>query len=210
MCFFPLLWAAVVASYFRLTVTKKAFLLAGYRALWLFFFLFVALWSHLPKTVSYLSATAAYLLYFFHFGFLPYFMLILVMTLFFELFLKRKYSFRENFFFLMIFLFLSEIFRAFYFQSHLNVFQALGQPLIDTALMTVLAFLPAESELDKKAWRLKSFWISTSVLAVSLVVPFFGVVAEYGYGWAALGAVAVLFIIFAALLFKKNRTVVAA
>lgn len=206
MCFFPLLWGAAVVSRFRLRFSTKEILLTGFRSLWTFFFLFLFVLLHQSKTIGGLTVFSSYSFYFNNFGFLPYFFLILFLTAVFHLFLKRRYTFGENFIFLMTILFLTEVFRVCYFQNQLNVFQALGQPFLDTALMTMLTDTMCESPLSRSG-RKKFFISAGTVTALSLVTPFFGVATEYGWGWIAVNVALFCFLLFRFLFLKKYRPV---
>lgn len=204
MCFLPLLWGADVISRFRLRFSGKDFFLAGYRALWVFFFLFIIVLLHQPKNISHISVAAAYRFYFCNFGFLPYLFLVLFVTAVFRIFLKRRYSFEDNFVSLMFVLFLTEVFRACYFQNHLNVYQALGQPFADAAMMSLLAFLPDGNFQAGGSETGKFLRITGAVFAASLIVPFFGVAAEYGFGWIAVAVSLVCFLMFRHRFLKKS------
>ena len=206
MCFFPLLWGAAVIGRFRIRLSSGEILTVGFRALWTFFFLFLLVLVHQPKTVDGLSILSAYLFYFSNFGLLPYLFLIFFITAVFHLFLKRHHTFGESFVFLMIVLFLTELFRACYFQNHLNVYQALGQPFADIIMMTLLTDAVRESPFSRSG-RKKFLTAAGTVIAVSLMVPFFGVATEYGWGWIAVSAALFCFLLFRFLFLKKNRPV---
>lgn len=206
MCFFPLLWGAAVFSRFHFRISLKEFLMTGFRALWIFFFFFIFVLLHQPKTIDGLTVFSSYSFYLNNFGFLPYFFLILFLTAVFHLFLKRRYTFGENFFFLITILFLTEVFRACYFQNQLNVYQALGQPFLDTVLMTMLTDAMCESPLSRSG-RKKFFISAGTVTALSLVTPFFGVATEYGWGWISVCVAFFCFIPYRYFFFKKYRQV---
>lgn len=206
MCFFPLLWGVVVLSRSHFRLSSREFLMAAFRALWTFFFLFLFVLLHQPKTIGELTVFSSYFFYCGNFGFLPYFFLIFFLIVIFRLFLKRHYTFKENFVFLMLVLFLTEIFRAFYFQNYLNVYQSLGQPFADIVLMTLLADAVSVNPFSSDS-RKKLATAVGKVILPAFAVPFFGVATEFGWGWCAVAAAFFCFLLFCFLFFRKNRPV---
>lgn len=185
MCFFPLLWTGLVINKLEYKYSWKDLVSVSFRGLWIFFPLFLGVFLRQPKTLLEISFLRAYYFYFIDFGFLLYFSLVAYYILIFHLLLKRKESFQNTFLVFMVVLFLLNVFRACYFQSHLTAFMALGQPLWDVMFFTAFAYFLGEyngTKVFSLTWG-KSLLI---LMSFTLFLPILGILGEYGLGWLSI------------------------